>query len=74
MHLLVRTSNGGFAEVEHGDAVPSLVDNSGGAADGVVEAVAGSGADAAINRNFAELAAKVNAILAELRECGIIAT
>lgn len=74
MHLLVRTSNGGFAQVEHGDVVLDLVDNSGGAADGTVQAVVGTGADVAINNNFAEFAAKVNAILAELRQFGIVDT
>jgi len=72
MHLLVRTSTGGFAQVEHGDIVPDLVDNSGGTADGTVQAVAGTGADATINNNFADLVAKVNAILAELRQFGIV--
>ena len=55
-------------------AITSLTDSSGGSADGTVEAVSGSGADSAINNNFAELAAKQTAILAALRGAGIIAS
>ena len=40
-----------------------LTDSSGGAANDTIVAVAGSGADAAINDNFADLAAKVNVLL-----------
>lgn len=40
-----------------------LTDSSGGTADGTVAAVTGSGADATINNNFADLAAKINEIL-----------
>lgn len=54
-------------------AVADLTDSSGGTADGTVAAVSGSGADSDINNNFAEMGAKVNAILAVLRSAGILA-
>lgn len=47
--------------------VEELTDNSGGTADGTVEAVSGSGADPAINNNFAELSAKVNTLIDRLK-------
>lgn len=47
--------------------VDALTDSSGGTADGTVEAVSGSGADAAINNNFAELTAKYNELLDRLK-------
>jgi len=46
--------------------VTALTNNSGGTADGTVEAVSGSGADAAVNNNFAELAEKVEELRARL--------
>jgi len=55
-------------------AITSLTDSSGGTADNTIAAVSGSGADATINNNFADLAAKVNAILAANRSAGVIAT
>lgn len=54
------------------DAVTSLTDNSGGTADNTVAAVSGSGADAAINNNFADLAAKVNTLIEALEKAGFI--
>lgn len=42
-----------------------VTDNSGGTADGTIEAVSGSGADTAINNNFAEIAAKLAIINTE---------
>lgn len=43
-----------------------LTDNSGGSANDTIAAVSGSGADAAINDNFADLAAKVNYLLRKM--------
>lgn len=40
-----------------------LTDNSGGSADDTIAAISGSGADAGINANFADLTAKVNYLL-----------
>lgn len=54
--------------------IAGLTDSSGGTADGTVNAVSGSGADPAINKNFAELATKVNAIIAALEASGHNAT
>jgi hypothetical protein len=54
-------------------AIPALTDSTGGTADDTLEAIAGSGADAGINNNFASLAAKVNAMQAALEGVGIIA-
>lgn len=53
-------------------AIADLTDSSGGTADDTVAAVSGSGADVAINNNFADLTAKVNGILAALREDGTL--
>lgn len=55
-------------------AIASLTDSSGGSTDGTVEAVSGSSADAAINNNFAELHAKLDAVLTALRTVGVIAS
>lgn len=76
--------------VTHDDTIAnaSLTDSSGGTADGTVAAVSGSGADANINNNFAECVASINAleandadiaakleeVLAALRTHGLIAT
>lgn len=53
--------------------VASLTDSSGGTADDTIAAVSGSGADAAINNNFADLAAKVNALLVIVEAHGLMA-
>ena len=50
------------------DDVAELTDSSGGTADGTVAAISGSGDDADINNNFAELSSKVNSILSKLTE------
>jgi hypothetical protein len=55
-------------------AIASLTDSSGGTPDGTIAAVSGSGADADINNNFAELNAKVDSILTALRNLGLIAS
>lgn len=44
-------------------AITKLTDSSGGTANDTVAAVSGSGADATINDNFADLAAKINGII-----------
>lgn len=49
-----------------------VTDSSGGTADGTIAAVSGSGADADVNNNFAECAAKINAILQVLRDIGAV--
>jgi hypothetical protein len=51
----------------------ALTDSSGGAVDGTIAAVSGSGADATINNNFADLAAKYNALRTLLRNYGLMA-
>ena len=51
----------------------ALTDSSGGAVDGTIVAVSGSGADVAINNNFADLAAKYNALRTLLRSYGLMA-
>ena len=66
----------------------TMTDSSGGSADTTIAAVSGSGADATINNNFADIAAQLakvktdvaalrttlNAALAKLRTHGLIAT
>jgi hypothetical protein len=44
----------------------ALTDSTGGTADNTVAAVSGSGADATINNNFADLIAKINALITDL--------
>lgn len=46
--------------------ISELTDSSGGTADGTIAAVSGSGADANINNNFADLTAKLNAVLRQI--------
>jgi hypothetical protein len=52
----------GANQAAAGAAPAALVDSTGGTANGTVVAVSGSGADATINDNFADLIAKVNAL------------
>lgn len=52
--------------------VVELTDSSGGTADDTVAAVSGSGADSDINNNFADLTAKVNAVLQILAAHGLM--
>lgn len=52
--------------------IADLIDSSGGTANDTVVAVSGSGADAAINDNFADVTAKLNGILTNLRDRGVI--
>lgn len=52
--------------------ITSLTDSTGGTADNTLAAITGSGADAAINNNFADLAAKVNAILTALQNANLM--
>ena len=52
--------------------IADLTDSSGGTANDTVVAVSGSGADAAINDNFADVTAKLNGILINLRDRGVI--
>jgi hypothetical protein len=53
-------------------AIPNLTDNSGGAANDTIEDVPAAYNEAALANNFADLTAKVNAILAALRTANII--
>lgn len=55
-------------------AIVSLTDSTTGTANDTVADVGAAFSQSAINNNFADLAAKVNAILAALRGAGIIAT
>lgn len=57
-----------------GSAIASLVDGSGGTADGTVVTISGSGADSDLNNNFADLTTKLNVVIAALRTAGLIAT
>lgn len=67
-------SNAGFfgaAPTSQQTAPASLTDNSGGTTDDTVEAVSGSGADAAINNNFAELTEELNQVRQALVNLGL---
>lgn len=52
-------------------AITDLTDSSGGSTDGTLAAVSGSGADVAINNNFADVAAQLAALNAALQAAGI---
>ena len=52
--------------------VDQLTDSSGGTADLTVAAVSGSGADADINNNFAELTTQLNDLIQKLVDCGLM--
>lgn len=52
--------------------ITDLTDNSGGTGDDTIDAVSGSGADPAINNNFATLGDKVKEILDVLRAAGML--
>lgn len=56
-----------------GAAIADLVDNSGGTADGTLADVPVTYSESTTANNFADLAAKVNQILAALRVAGVIA-
>lgn len=53
-------------------AITSLTDNSGGTADNALAAVEATYTQATIRNNFADVTAKINAILTALREAEII--
>lgn len=53
-------------------AIADIADNTGGVADGTLVDVGAAFDQATLNNNFAELAAKVNAILSALRSANII--
>ena len=57
-----------------GTAVASLTDSTTGTADDTVADVGASFSQGVLNNNFADLTAKVNAILASLRAAGILKT
>lgn len=59
---------------EQQTAIASLTDNSGGTANDTLAVVEAAYTQATIANNFADLAAKTNAILTALRNHGIIAT
>ena len=54
-------------------AIPSLTDSTGGTANDTLTDVGAAFSQATLNNNFADVAAKLNAILAALRGAGIIA-
>lgn len=56
-----------------GAAVADITDSTGGTADGTLADVTASFNQAILNNNFADLAAKLNALLAELRTANVIA-
>ncbi len=69
-------NNVGFyatAPVTQDADIVALTDSSGGTANNTVAAVSGSGDDATINDNFADLAAKFNGLRTHLRRVGLMA-
>jgi hypothetical protein len=55
-------------------AIASLTDSSGGTADNTIAAIGATYSQAEVRDGLADLAAKVNAILAALRAAGIVAS
>lgn len=55
-------------------AIASLTDSSGGTANDTVEAIGATYSQSEVRNNFADVTAKVNAILAALRNHGVIAS
>ena len=55
-------------------AIASLTDSSGGTANNTVQAIGGSYSQSEVANNFADVTAKINAILTVLRNHGLIAT
>jgi hypothetical protein len=55
-------------------SLTSLTDSTGGTANNTVAAVSGTGDDATINNNFADLANKCNQILSALYDLGLLTT
>lgn len=55
-----------------GTSVTALTDSTGGTANNTLTAISGSGADAAINNNFADLASKVNELRTVLVNLGYV--
>ena len=55
-------------------AIADVTDSTGGTADGTLADVGATYTQATLNNNFADLAEKVNEILAALRAHGLIAT
>lgn len=80
--MLVETVDGDGAQLSdgiqlpltQGTAIASLTDSTTGTADATVANVGASFSQATLNNNFADLTAKVNAILAAMRTAGMIAT
>ena len=72
----INVESGGAIQADgtQASAIANLTDNSGGTADDTIADVEAVYTEATLANNFADLAAKVNAILAALRGAGIIAT
>lgn len=58
--------------VDGAAAIASLTDSSGGTANDTVQAIGGTYSQAEVANNFADVTAKINLILAALRNAGII--
>lgn len=71
--ILVQATTGANVTVLQESDSGALTDSSGGSADGTVSAVSGTGDDATINDNFAELTAKYNALRTALQNLGAMA-
>ena len=66
----LETATGVIGEAQ--SAIADVTDSTGGTADGTLDDAGASYTQATLNNNFAELATKVNAILAALRAHGLI--
>ena len=72
--LVVTDANKKLASQAPTTALGSLTDSTGGTPNNTLVAISGSGDDANINNNFADLVGKVNNILSRLRTAKVIAT
>lgn len=71
---MASTWDSGKNQAVRSAAIASLVDNSGGVADGTLQDLGAAYTEAEVANNFAEVAAKINEILAGLRDAGVIAS
>ncbi len=72
--VLAQLEGASSVEVDSAANVAVLTDSTSGTTDGTLEAVSGSGADPAVNNNFAELNTQINSVLTALKNANLMAT
>lgn len=66
--------SGNAIDITPQTAITDLTDSTGGTADSTLVAISGTYSQTEIRNNMADMAAKINAILAALRSIGLVAT